>query len=176
MDVYSRAIKSLVEYVFEGKRATCFAYGQTGSGKTHTVLEKENGIFRLAANDIFKLKEDSLDIYISAYEIYKGQLYDLLNVRQKVFARENYDKRICISGLKEFKVLNIDDLLETVDRGLSQRSTGVTAANADSSRSHAILQLAIKNRKGRLFGMMSFIDLAGSERGSDRQNVDKNTK
>jgi len=46
----------------------------------------------------------------------------------------------------------------------------VTGANADSSRSHAILQLQLKRRVGselKVFGKMSFIDLAGSERGAD---------
>lgn len=48
---------------------------------------------------------------------------------------------------------------------------GTTGANADSSRSHAIMQFAIKQQmdddKQKLVGKISFIDLAGSERGAD---------
>jgi Kinesin motor domain len=59
--------------------------------------------------------------------------------------------------------------METIANGLQSRTSGVTGANADSSRSHAILQLQLKNVRDqqREYGKMSFIDLAGSERGAD---------
>ena len=50
--------------------------------------------------------------------------------------------------------------------GLQSRTSGTTGANAESSRSHAILQMSLKHN-GKVFGKMSFIDLAGSERGAD---------
>lgn len=57
------------------------------------------------------------------------------------------------------------------------RTSGVTGANADSSRSHAILQLQLKNRHdSKRFAMMSFIDLAGSERGADTVDQDRQTR
>jgi kinesin family protein 2/24 len=55
--------------------------------------------------------------------------------------------------------------------------SGTTGANADSSRSHAILSLALKNSNdGRTIGKMSFIDLAGSERGADTVDNNKQTR
>ena len=36
--------------------------------------------------------------------------------------------------------------------------------NEQSSRSHAILQMTLRNPRGKLHGQMSFIDLAGSEK------------
>jgi hypothetical protein len=59
--------------------------------------------------------------------------------------------------------------METIANGLQSRTSGVTGANADSSRSHAILQLQLKNARDQQkeYGKMSFIDLAGSERGAD---------
>ena len=59
--------------------------------------------------------------------------------------------------------------METIANGLQSRTSGVTGANADSSRSHAILQLQLKNVRDQQkeYGKMSFIDLAGSERGAD---------
>jgi len=55
---------------------------------------------------------------------------------------------------------------------------GATGANADSSRSHAILQICLKDKtkKMAVFGKFSFIDLAGSERGADRGDADRQTR
>ena len=50
--------------------------------------------------------------------------------------------------------------------GMVIRTSGTTGANAESSRSHAILTYFIKH-SGKVFSKMSFIDLAGSERGAD---------
>ncbi len=47
-------------------------------------------------------------------------------------------------GLSEKHVRHVDDLLAVMAEGQRQRSTGSTAANADSSRSHAVLQLSLK--------------------------------
>lgn len=47
--------------------------------------------------------------------------------------------------------------------------------NHDSSRSHAILQLNIIDSK-KSFGKVSFIDLAGNERGADTYDQDKQTR
>jgi len=71
--------------------AVCFAFGQTGAGKTHTLLggKTEPGLYQLAAADLFTLvknrnKTDGpLHVWLSYYEIYCGQLYDLLNKRKR---------------------------------------------------------------------------------------------
>jgi len=62
--------------------------------------------------------------------------------------------------------------------GAAARSTGSTGANADSSRSHAILQLSLRppGEGAPLFGKASFIDLAGSERGADTADTDRQTR
>jgi hypothetical protein len=51
----------------------------------------------------------------------------------------------------------------------------MNSANADSSRSHAILQISLKDGK-KLFGKISFIDLAGNERGADHMDMGKQTR
>lgn len=53
-----------------------------------------------------------------------------------------------------------------MSNGLELRSSGETSANSTSSRSHALLSIILKNKEN-LYSKLAFIDLAGSERGSD---------
>lgn len=79
-----------VVHVLRGK-ATCFAYGQTGAGKTHTMLgssPRRPGLYALAVRDIFAHLSTThtlspLLVYVSFFEIYRGQLYDLLDHRKR---------------------------------------------------------------------------------------------
>ncbi|KAG0207489.1 Kinesin-like protein kif24 [Mortierella sp. GBA30] len=180
-DVYRRTAFPLVQYLFEGGKATCFAYGQTGSGKTYTMLDDKQGLYVLAARDIFvKLRspENShLSVFIGFYEIYQGQLHDLLNNRKKLHAREDGGGSVVVAGLKEYEIVNVEGLMQVFEYGNNARSTGSTRANADSSRSHAIMQLVLKDRATKtIAGKLSFIDLAGSERGADRGETDVKTR
>lgn len=65
--------------------------------------------------------------------------------------------------------------MRIISQGLTSRTSGQTGANSDSSRSHAILQMEIKHY-GKVYGKISFIDLAGNERGADTMNNSKQTK
>uniref|UniRef100_A0A2K5ECD7 Kinesin family member 24 n=1 Tax=Aotus nancymaae TaxID=37293 RepID=A0A2K5ECD7_AOTNA len=67
-------------------------------------------------------------------------------------------------------------ILQVILKGSKERSTGATGVNADSSRSHAIIQIQIKDSAKRTFGRISFIDLAGSERAADAKDSDRQTK
>ncbi|KAJ1799022.1 hypothetical protein LPJ59_002113 [Coemansia sp. RSA 2399] len=175
VQVYARTAKPLVEYVFTGGNATCFAYGQTGSGKTYTMMDIDNGLYIQAADDIFSLlarpEHANLQAFVTFYEIYLTNLYDLLNDRKKLAAREDANQNVCVQGIREVLIQSPEDLMSIFGYGNNCRSTGSTGANADSSRSHAIMQIALKDmsqRKPVMFGKLSFIDLAGNERGSDR--------
>ncbi|XP_053155756.1 kinesin-like protein KIF24 isoform X2 [Hemicordylus capensis] len=173
----------LIQHIFNGGNATCFAYGQTGAGKTYTMIgtHQNPGLYALAARDIFGQLETSptrkdLHVWISFYEIYCGQLYDLLNGRKRLFAREDSKHIVQIVGLREVQVDTVSLLLEVILKGGKERSTGATGVNSDSSRSHAIIQIQIKDTSNRVFGRISFIDLAGSERAADARDSDKQTK
>ena len=71
--------------------ATCFAFGQTGAGKTYTLMGNKNvpGLYQLAGRDILDTvhsaghRDNDLHLWISYYEIYCGQLFDLLNKRKR---------------------------------------------------------------------------------------------
>lgn len=146
--VYRQTARPLVESLFLGARATCFAYGQTGSGKTHTMLGSggDDGLYVLAAHDVFARLAHApaaLRCHVAFFEIYGGKLFDLLAARQRLYARDNGQGEVIVRGLSEHDVGNVAQLMAIVRKGMESRSVGSTAANQDSSRSHAVLQLSI---------------------------------
>lgn len=99
------------------------------------------GLYLLAAYDICSLLESypELTLHVSFYEIYCGKLFDLLNNRELVHCREDHQQKVNIVGLSEFQVSSVEHIMQVIGNGLQSRTSGVTGANADSSRSHAIL-------------------------------------
>ncbi|MBA0779389.1 hypothetical protein Gotri_003644 [Gossypium trilobum] len=183
-EVYCETVEPIVPIIFQRTKATCFAYGQTGSGKTYTMkplpLKASRDILRLMHHTY---RNQGFHLFVSFFEIYGGKLYDLLSDRKKLCMREDGKQQVCIVGLKEFRVSDVETIKELIEKGNATRSTGTTGANEESSRSHAILQLAIKrsvdgkeSKPPRVVGKLSFIDLAGSERGADTTDNDKQTR
>eukprot|EP00796_Vickermania_ingenoplastis_P004205 gene4205-3037_t len=176
--VYEKVCNPLMDTVFEGGCATCFAYGQTGSGKTFTMLgkDRQDGIYLMAARDLYARLERGMGINVSFFEIYGGKLYDLLNEREKLACREDNRGIINICGLTEHRVDDTEHLMHVIEYGNTIRAAGSTGMNADSSRSHAILHLTVVDAKDQFFGRFTFIDLAGSERGADTAFCDRTTR
>lgn len=229
--VYEATARPLVDTLFSGGRATCFAYGQTGAGKTFTMAgdSSENpGLYTLAVRDVFDrirdqereawrgIDDDGDDefeppdppqVWISFYEIYASRLQDLLNNGAKLECREDGNSEVQIVGLSERLCEVEEDVLALIQEGSRHRSTGVTGANDDSSRSHAVFQIELREpptsnvvqdqntvvrnsllraasgmsnvsheRKGEEIGRLCFIDLAGSERGSDTASSTRQTR
>jgi kinesin family protein 2/24 len=179
-EVYQRCTAPLVDTVFSRGNATCFAYGQTGSGKTHTMLGKqgEPGLYACAAHEVFqRANAGGMVVYAAFYEIYGRKLFDLLNDKAALVCREDAHAQINICGLTEHPVKTVEELLRVIASGSAGRAAGQTSANAESSRSHAVLQLEVREHPTqRSVGRMSFIDLAGNERGSDTFNCDRKTR
>ena len=188
--IYEEMLKSMIDAAFRKTKITCFAYGQTGSGKTYTMMGNNHikndknpqvpGLYLLSCIDIFnnlkKREFSNLEIWVSFYEIYCNKLFDLLNNKNVLQAREDGKGNICIVGLVEKNTKNIQELLDIIDFGLTSRTVGITGANLDSSRSHAILQISVKTKQGENYSKISFIDLAGSERAVDTIDTNKKTK
>ena len=179
--VYDKTARQLLQTVFEGGNTTCFAYGQTGSGKTYTMLGKDGqpGIYLLASRDLHARCASAPDgpygISASFFEIYGTKLFDLLNDRAQLQSREDGRGVVNICGLTDHDVHDTEHLMQIIEQGNNLRAAGSTGMNADSSRSHAILHLTV-TKKGRYFGRMTFIDLAGSERGADTLESDRVTR
>ncbi|XP_077061302.1 kinesin-like protein KIF19 [Siphateles boraxobius] len=190
-DVYVATTKNLIDGVIAGYNATVFAYGPTGAGKTYTMLglDSEPGIYIRTLNDLFTAIEDSTEdlncsVYMSYIEIYNEMIRDLLNPSSGYLElREDAKGEIRIAGITEFSTCNAKEIMALLTKGNKQRTQESTAANKTSSRSHAILQVAVKqksrvkdiNEEVRL-GKLFMVDLAGTERASQTQNRGKRMK
>ncbi|KAJ6722095.1 KINESIN-LIKE PROTEIN [Salix viminalis] len=193
-EVYRVTVEPIIPTIFQRTKATCFAYGQTGSGKTFTMqplpLRAAEDLVRLLHQPVYR--NQRFKLWLSFFEIYGGKLFDLLSERKKLCMREDGRQQVCIVGLQEFEVSDVQIVKEFIEKGNASRSTGSTGANEESSRSHAILQLVVKKhsevkdsrrnndvndyRSGKVVGKISFIDLAGSERGADTTDNDRQTR
>ncbi|XP_056684060.1 kinesin-like protein KIN-13A isoform X2 [Spinacia oleracea] len=193
-EVYRGTVEPIIPTIFQRTKATCFAYGQTGSGKTFTMkplpIRAAEDLLRLLHQPVYR--NQRFKLWLSYFEIYGGKLFDLLCDRKKLCMREDGRQQVCIVGLQEFEVCDVQIVKEYIERGNGTRSTGSTGANEESSRSHAILQLVVKKHSeikdtrrnndvneakiGKVVGKISFIDLAGSERGADTTDNDRQTR
>ncbi|XP_075421719.1 kinesin-like protein KIF19 isoform X3 [Ascaphus truei] len=117
-------------------------------------------------------------------QIYNEIIRDLLNPSSGVLElREDSKGTIQIAGVTEFSTRNAEEIMQLLRKGNKQRTEEPTAANKTSSRSHAVVEVTVKQksrvksisaevRVGRLF----MIDLAGSERASQTQTHGKRMK
>lgn len=188
-DVYEATTKNLLDSVFDGYNATVFAYGATGCGKTHTITGtiQQPGIIFLTMQELFErisetAEEKVTEISLSYLEIYNETIRDLLVTenntnKQGLSLREDAQKFVSVTGLSQHKPQNVQEVMDIIVRGNELRTMSPTAANATSSRSHAVLQINIsqKDRNGGTeenynMATLSIIDLAGSERASATKN------
>ncbi|KAE8691369.1 Kinesin-13A [Hibiscus syriacus] len=170
------------------EKKTKGVFPDCGANSPTNFQSNKSDLFRIRANRKWK------DIYYAATASKSISRYIEINAPfipeprlpalcRKLFMREDGKQQVCIVGLQEYRVLDVETIQELIDRGNATRSTGTTGANEESSRSHAILQLVIKRsadgsekKPARLVGKLSFIDLAGSERGADTTDNDKQTR
>ncbi|KAK0251902.1 hypothetical protein B0A54_12789 [Friedmanniomyces endolithicus] len=187
-DVYEATTRNLLDSVLDGYNATVFAYGATGCGKTHTITgtAQQPGIIFLTMQELFE-KVDELqtdkesEITLSYLEIYNETIRDLLNPgaggKSGLMLREDANQTVSVAGLSSHNPQNVQEVMDMVIRGNSNRTQSPTEANATSSRSHAVLQvnISLKDRNASTsepvtMATLSIIDLAGSERASATKN------
>ncbi|KAI9183115.1 hypothetical protein H9P43_004032 [Blastocladiella emersonii ATCC 22665] len=176
--VYAATVAPLVDSFVAGFNCTVFVYGQTGSGKTYTMGTDRGGadgmvpraleaIFaRLASADTAEFEAS-----LAMVEIYNEEIMDLLRPAgapaRGLPLREDALGSVSVAGATSTAVAGVADCLRLLDRGFAARSTGSTAMNQRSSRSHAIVTLTLSQRRTavtRLESRFHFVDLAGSER------------
>lgn len=126
--------------------------------------------------------ETFFEIYTSFLEIYNEEIVDLLAPNESCGTRSGASKRkssgfsiredakgeIYLTGIREEKIVNGDEIFALLQKGSLSRTTKSTEMNMVSSRSHAIFTLLLRQRRedgGKvLASKLHFVDLAGSER------------
>ena len=204
--VYDASAKRLVRRVMEGYHGTVFAYGMTGTGKTFSMqgTATQPGVIPQAITDIFAYIRETPSreflLRVSYLEIYNEKIHDLLSTTtgtgvgpgstqpEEIKLREDSKRGVYASPLKEEIVQSPTQLLRVIARGDHSRRTRSTQFNAQSSRSHAVVQIVVESREraalngsgaenkraatihgGVRVSTLSMIDLAGSERAADNK-------
>ncbi|XP_047946406.1 kinesin-like protein KIN-12B [Salvia hispanica] len=190
-DIFELVGAPLIENCLAGFNSSVFAYGQTGSGKTYTIWGASNALLEkhgqgLAPRVFHRLFErineeqnkqaDRNLVYMcrcSFLEIYNEQITDLLEPSQKnLQIREDAKIGVYVENIREECVSSMKDVSQLLLKGLSNRRTGATCVNAESSRSHSVFTCVVESRgKSAADGLtrlkmskINFVDLAGSER------------
>ncbi|CAO1306448.1 unnamed protein product [Diamesa hyperborea] len=179
-NIYDEVVRPLVASVLEGFNGCVFAYGQTGTGKTFTMEgirghQEQKGIIPRAFEQIWshinRTKNMNFLVEVSYLEIYMEELRDLLkpNTTASLELRER-DFGVYVPNLHSVLCKSVDDMLNVMNHGNKNRTTGFTNMNEHSSRSHAIFLIKIEmceiDSTAVKVGKLNLVDLAGSERQS----------
>ena len=180
-DIYMNIAEPLVNnFAKEGIVATILLYGQTGCGKSYTMSGIEErtakGLFqaiaslRTSSNDNDgndgTTASDGAGIVMQFVELCGNkEIKDLLTAKSKEVVKllDDEDGVCRLLNAASIDITSPEHLLQKIAEGKSRRATEATDKNGVSSRSHACCQIRIKGGKG----VLTFIDLAGSERRGD---------
>ena len=167
------------------KSGLLFAYGATNAGKTYSILgklpsvqrdgmpqtgamdkmdQRHHGIVPRAFQDILDHMakaavtdpDQTLELYLSYFEIYNENIYDLLDdidsnnshpmfMREPLKLRESH-KQTFIRGLTKQKITSVEEGIKYTREANSKRHTSSNNINSGSSRSHCICQLQVARR------------------------------
>jgi len=179
LEVYLGIGQPSVNDVVAGYNATVFAYGQSGSGKTHTMMGNDvfndelKGVVPRAITDLFQavmVADQSIEFSFkcSLLEIYKEKLRDLFDSQNSdLRIKESPSRGIFVENLSEFSVACEDEMLELLSIGERMRTVASTNLNAQSSRSHQLFMVEVKQKlpnDTEKRGVLNLVDLAGSEK------------
>ena len=224
--VFEAVARPLVDAATAGNSACLMCYGQTGTGKTYTfgggaclksmaksvvpVAEKQRkavseqkargGVVGRALRQVLEWAGPrGMRVAIAYVQVYMELLQDLLRPESNVSLREHPDLGVYLDGACWKPVPTAEAACAQVAEADARRTTAFTRLNADSSRSHAVLLVSIRNpadadapppittRGGNplsadaewasSLGRLFLVDLAGSERtkrsGAIGQNFDE---
>ncbi|XP_076012339.1 kinesin-like protein KIF28 [Genypterus blacodes] len=171
--------EGILENALQGYNATLMAYGQTGSGKSYSMVGygPNKGLVPRLCDRLFQAMRENQDtrqcqIFFSMLEIYNEQVIDLLSRGSRIpgglRVREEQQRGFYVEGLRTVPCDSAPQVEQLMEQGTRTRTTAATHMNANSSRSHMLIILQLK----QIFSKESItkqsninlVDLAGSER------------
>ncbi|XP_035660434.1 kinesin-like protein KIF21A isoform X4 [Branchiostoma floridae] len=172
--IYESCIQPLIEGCFEGYNATVLAYGQTGAGKTYTmgtgfdvsISAEEQGVIPRAVEHLFRgigeRRKAALErgdpppefkINAQFMELYNEDINDLFDPSKEhgkkshIKIHEDATGGIYTVGVTTRAVSSKEEIIQCLKMGALSRTTASTNMNAQSSRSHAIFTIHIKQQR-----------------------------
>lgn len=164
--VFTLIKSDIITSLNNGYNYCLFAYGQTGSGKSYSISgNKANpGLLYKFFNLVLEETKDNQNskIKVSMYQVYREEIFDLLELTAVKKTIRGSGKDIKIKGLKKEIVFCLSQVIELYEKGSRLRATAATKMNYNSSRSHCDFRttVSIDGKKSTFH----IIDLAGSER------------
>ncbi|XP_040897287.1 kinesin-like protein KIF28P [Toxotes jaculatrix] len=171
--------EGILENALQGYNATLLAYGQTGSGKSYSMVGygPNKGLVPKLCDRLFDAIRENQDtrqcqVFFSMMEIYNEQVIDLLSRGSRtpggLRVREEQQRGFYVEGLRTVPCDSAPQVEQLMEQGTRIRTTAATHMNANSSRSHMLIILQLK----QIFSKESItkqsninlVDLAGSER------------
>lgn len=170
-EVFQHTTQTLVSEVLNGYNCACFAYGATGAGKTFTMVGTESapGVMVLTLQELFSAmkanaEEKKYSVKISYLEVYNENIHDLLVPVSKPLSLLESRDTMTVLGLTTHEPNSAEEVLEILTEGNKRRAQNFTHANAESSRSHAVLQVrsSIRLRMMPPFAQLSNRDMTNT--------------
>src|SRR3984885_320812 len=178
IDIFDFSIRSTVEDVMNGYNGTVFAYGQTGAGKSFTMMGDMDdrglkGVIPRIMEQIFDAimtasSTIEFTVGIGYMEIYMERIRDLMAPSNDNLPINEGPRGPFVKGLREIFVSSVDEVYQALHIGQRSRATASTNMNLESSRSHSIFVVTIKQKDTssgtEKVGTLYLVDLAGSEK------------
>lgn len=154
--------------------------GAPEGGELQGIIPRLNNALFVKISDEKQMRP-SIQFLVTAsyFEIYNEVIFDLLDASDRkkktstgkggLEIKEHPILGVYVKGLQEHVVDNAIKLQKVIDQGMKSRTVASTQMNADSSRSHSVFVITIRQKDiqdddKNIFAKINLVDLAGSER------------
>jgi kinesin family member 5 len=176
----------------EGQWALVFCYGRTNSGKTHTVMgnflhgngggsddhdRTEWGFVPRVLHELLADGTSQRSVGLACFEVYNDVIVDLL---PEGGTSATPIEELLLNNVSEHHVTSTTQLQTLLGKCIKARSTADNQVNSHSSRSHAVMRIAIRppnhHQNNKTPTYLWIVDLAGSEKVNNTKLLQETVK